>query len=96
MNTITFMSVVSIALSHFFLQGKYNNVTALKINIVVWPVTLRNYAVWLVVANISEEHATLVLRVEDTGSVLSKMLVEMCQITWGLNPGNLLLVPQDP
>jgi len=34
------MSGVSIALSHFFLQGKYINMTAVKINIVVWVVTL--------------------------------------------------------
>jgi len=39
------MSGVSIALSHFFLQGKYNNMTAVKINIVVWVVTLWNCAV---------------------------------------------------
>jgi len=39
------MSGVSVALSHFFLQGEYNNMTAVKINIVVWMVTVWNYAV---------------------------------------------------
>ena len=39
------MSGVSIALSPFFLQEEYINMTAVKINIVVWMVTLWNYAV---------------------------------------------------
>jgi len=66
--------------------------TAVKIHIVVWVVTLWNCAVYWVIASIPEEHNTPVFKVEDTGNVLSKMLVTMYQTTWCLNPENLLLV----